>query len=146
MFSKKIEKHVKNYGLDAIAHLPDPHAPQEMISVLDHHANFTVKTAETTEATQLGQCDKCDLDNVREQREVPAGGDVPRGAGRGRAGAARTTDLAGRDLRRTQHGGHAVPRGGDLHVSPLVFSLEESIGGCARIGPSPSTGKGGSRF
>ena len=44
-FQKNLWKHLVNHGLDSITYLKDPMNPQQVVSVVDSHALFTLKTA-----------------------------------------------------------------------------------------------------
>ena len=47
VFQKKVWKHLVNNGMDTIAYLPDPEIANQMISVVNKHARFSVKSART---------------------------------------------------------------------------------------------------
>jgi hypothetical protein len=54
-FQKKIWTHLKDYGLDTIAYLPDPQADpssKEVLSVITHHARFTGNMEKSMTASQ----------------------------------------------------------------------------------------------
>lgn len=40
-FGTKVMEHLREYGLDTLAYLPDPRNPTKVLSVVDYHARFT---------------------------------------------------------------------------------------------------------
>ena len=70
-FQRKIWKHLVGYGMGTITYLPDPSMTNKVVSVIDHHARFEVKSG-VTKANELVTnltWDSYDLDNIRDAKE-----------------------------------------------------------------------------
>ena len=67
-FQRKLMEHFESYGMDTVTYLPDPTDSQEMVSVVDHHARFTLKEAIAVEETQVRRYDSFDHENIRDAK------------------------------------------------------------------------------
>jgi hypothetical protein len=65
-FQKKMMQHLEEYGMDTTTYLPDPTDPTQMISIITHHARFTLAEASTAESTQLKSYDEYDKSNIKD--------------------------------------------------------------------------------
>lgn len=68
-FQTNVLKHLQDTGMDAVAYLPNPQDPTEMINVIENHSRFTVKTAIAASALLYPDFDKYDITNDTAARE-----------------------------------------------------------------------------
>ena len=68
VFERTVRQHFERMGLDTIAYLPNPHEPDEMVSVIKHHPKFTREKALEAEEKRAHLYDEFDIANIRDAK------------------------------------------------------------------------------
>ena len=68
-FKRRVFEHLVEYGMDTITYLPSPDNSQKMVSVIHHHARFSVAEAKQAEAEQAKLYDFNDQGNIRDAKK-----------------------------------------------------------------------------